>query len=200
MSGFKPFTHGSIVNIYHTHIGDDTQSSAGAGAGAGDGAYDVKEYEGLPALISIFNAKTFKPLIISRDSFGIKKGYERKCHHNRIKDDCKFCKGKNICVHDRIKRRCTLCGVGASVCEHNKQKIQCVTCGGTGICEHGKRRNTCRDCGGVSFCMHGKYPHTCKPCDGKYLCEHKKIRIKCKQCEAVNALNALKESQTHDTS
>ena len=186
MSGFKPFTHGSIVNIYHTHIGDNTQSSTGAGAG--DGAYHNKECEEVPALISIFNSKKFKPLIISRVRIGIKKGCRRKCHHNRIKDDCKFCKGKNICVHDRIKRRCTLCGDGASVCEHNKQKIQCVTCGGTGICEHGKRKNTCRDCGGVSFCMHGKYPHTCIPCDGKYLCEHKKIRIKCKQCNEVNTL------------
>ncbi len=168
MSGFKPFIQGIGVgqNTLYTPI-DDTQS-------------------GMPPLIPIFNANTFiMPLTISSVSSGIKAN-RRKCCHNRIKDDCKFCIGKNICEHGRIKRRCTKCGVGPSICVHKRQKIQCVTCGGNGICIHGKRRNTCRDCGGVSFCIHSKYPHTCIPCGGKYLCEHKKVSKKCRTCKALN--------------
>ena len=89
---------------------------------------------------------------------------KNKCEHNRIKSQCKDCRGCSICEHNRLKSQCKECG-GSRICEHNRLKSQCKECGGSQICEHNRRKSECKDCGGSQICEHNRRKSQCKDCD-----------------------------------
>ncbi len=115
---------------------------------------------------------------------------KKKCIHNRIKYQCKECKGGSICIHDRIKSQCKNCG-GSQICEHNRIKSQCKNCGGSKICIHNRIKSQCKDCGGSQICAHNKRKSRCKDCGGSQICIHDKIKSQCNLC-AINRNNFCK--------
>ena len=108
-----------------------------------------------------------------------------KCHHDRVKSNCKECGGSSICLHNRIKYQCKDCG-GARICEHGRSRFHCRECKGTSICEHNKQRNKCKECGGSSFCIHGRIRHACKECNGASFCKHGKRHQYCIDCNGIS--------------
>ena len=52
---------------------------------------------------------------------------EKKCFHQRRKNECKDCGGTSMCIHQRRKRQCIDCG-GSQICEHNKRRSNCFKC------------------------------------------------------------------------
>jgi hypothetical protein len=110
------------------------------------------------------------------------KSIQKKCPHNKRKDICVDCGGKNTCEHKRLKVNCIPCG-GKNTCEHKRLKRQCKDCKGSSICNHGKRRNRCVDCGGSEICIHKKNKTGCKECKGSGICIHNRQKSKCKDCE-----------------
>ena len=80
---------------------------------------------------------------------------KKKCSHDRVRYQCKECKGLGICEHNRRKSSCKDCK-GSEICEHNRMRYQCKDCKGKGICPHGKQKSFCKDCGGSQICYHGK--------------------------------------------
>ena len=104
-----------------------------------------------------------------------------RCEHGKKKQDCKDCRGSQICMHGKFKRICKDCG-GTALCEHGKFKRSCKDCGGAAFCKHGKFKNACKDCGGSQVCKHGKFKRICKDCGGAAFCEHGKLKRICKDC------------------
>ena len=104
------------------------------------------------------------------------------CEHNRRKSYCKDCKGSSICEHNKQKYRCKDCK-GSAICEHNRQKINCKDCKGSAICEHNLIKYICKDCKGTSICEHNRQKSRCKDCKGASICEHNRIRSQCKDCK-----------------
>ena len=52
-----------------------------------------------------------------------KKLTPNKCSHERIKSQCKECRGSNICEHQRQKHQCKEC-----ICEHKRIRTKCKEC------------------------------------------------------------------------
>ena len=77
---------------------------------------------------------------------------QKKCEHNRRRNECKDCGGASICEHNRQRSKCKECG-GASICEHNRERSKCKECGGASICEHNRQRSKCTECYGSRSCQ-----------------------------------------------
>ena len=118
------------------------------------------------------------------DQIRIWTGNRLNCEHNRIKNQCRECKGCSFCEHDRIKNRCKDCK-GVSVCYHNRIKGKCKDCKGTSICEHNRIRTLCKNCKGSGICTHNRIRNQCKDCKGSGICTHNRIKSKCKECKGV---------------
>ena len=52
---------------------------------------------------------------------------EKKCEHNKRKQQCKQCGGISLCIHQTRSNECKQCG-GASICNHGKMKHLCFKC------------------------------------------------------------------------
>ena len=119
--------------------------------------------------------------------------------HDRIKYQCKECKGGSICEHNRRRTLCKECkggsicendrelgqnerGEGGSFCEHNRIRSRCKECEGGSFCEHNRIRCNCKECGGTSICKHNRIIYQCKECKGRAVCEHNRMRYNCKEC------------------
>ena len=104
------------------------------------------------------------PARITRPDGGVcKRRIDRRCEHDRRRNQCKECGGSGFCEHGRRRSRCKECG-GSGICEHDRLRSQCKECGGSGFCEHGRLRSMCKECGSSSFCEHGKQRSKCKEC------------------------------------
>jgi hypothetical protein len=140
-----------------------------------------------------------------------------KCQHDKIKNDCKKCHGKNRCPHNRIKSSCKDCG-GIDICSHNRIKKQCKECKEeenekvkSVICEHDKQIYKCKICKGVECkichiivshsylkrhiashdqtnCKHGLFNKHCKECCVEKLCDHNKQPSNCKICNGIECV------------
>jgi hypothetical protein len=132
----------------------------------------------------------------------------KKCEHNKFKNKCKKCKGKDLCIHNKIKLYCYDCsqlnickhyqninsckecnidkeckvGTGPQICIHKRVKAICKECKGSQICIHDKRKAYCVDCKGSQICIHDKLKTNCKECKGSQVCIHLKIKISCRDC------------------
>ena len=104
------------------------------------------------------------------------------CIHNKQKACCKECKGSNICIHNKIKSQCKGCG-GSQLCIHNRQKSQCKECKGGNICIHNRRKSQCKGCGGSQICIHNRQKSQCKECKGSRICIHNRRKSQCKECK-----------------
>jgi hypothetical protein len=108
----------------------------------------------------------------------------KKCIHDKLKFQCKDCKGSSICIHDKVKNSCKKCG-GSRFCIHEKEKTTCKDCGGSQICLHNKVKSKCKDCKGGSICLHDKIRSTCNICSKSKFCIHEKIKQICKECHGT---------------
>lgn len=108
-------------------------------------------------------------------------GGKQICDHGKRKSYCVLCDGSELCIHKKRKTRCKECD-GSEYCSHGKCKYICIDCHGTRLCEHNKIKSICRDCDGSAYCEHNKIKSRCRDCDGSAYCEHNKIKSRCKEC------------------
>lgn len=48
------------------------------------------------------------------------------CEHNRRKETCRECGGRQVCTHGKIKTQCK--GCGTALCPHERWKTNCALC------------------------------------------------------------------------
>ena len=108
-------------------------------------------------------------------------GGKQICEHGKRKSYCVLCDGSELCIHKKRKSRCKDCK-GSEYCSHEKNKYLCIDCDGSELCIHKKRKSTCKDCDGSLYCIHNKIKYRCRECDGSAYCEHNKIKLRCIDC------------------
>ena len=91
----------------------------------------------------------------------------KKCIHDKRKQQCKDCGGSSICIHDKRKSTCRECD-GSAICIHDKFKSHCRICGGGSFCIHDKRRSDCRECCDPLKLTITRFIHCSKVSDKKY--------------------------------
>lgn len=68
-----------------------------------------------------------------------------RCEHNRVRTQCRECKGSAFCIHDRRKAYCKLCK-GSQLCIHEVARDYCKQCHGKRLCVHKYQKSYCKIC------------------------------------------------------
>ncbi len=106
---------------------------------------------------------------------------ERKCEHNKAKDNCIECSPHRFCKHDQQKANCIECSPKL-LCEHDIRKYACLECNPKLLCKHNIRKQNCHICNPRRFCKHGTRKLECPKCSPHNLCKHGARKSNCPKC------------------
>jgi hypothetical protein len=82
-----------------------------------------------------------------------KKAYNEK-NKDKIVEQRKAYKAKNLCEHGIFKNTCYTCASGNTFCHHRLPRARCFDCTPSNFCEHSRhRRLKCQHCNPEFFCL-----------------------------------------------
>ena len=106
---------------------------------------------------------------------------ERKCEHDKSKDNCIDCSPHRFCKHKQQKANCIECN-SKLLCEHDTRKYDCLECNSKLLCKHNIRKQNCPECNSKLLCKHNIRKQNCSLCNPRRFCKHKQQKTNCPEC------------------